>query len=82
MKLKGYYMTAVAKTERGITDIIVFDVKTRAELVQRLNKVHPVVCRLYDFERHLFELNMKPGDGTDAVALAGRLELPLDCEVL
>ena len=29
MKLKGYYMTVVAKTELGITDIIVFDVKTR-----------------------------------------------------
>lgn len=41
MKLKGYYMTAVAKTEMGISDIIVFDVKTRAELVKRLDEVHP-----------------------------------------
>lgn len=82
MKLKGYYMNAVAKTELGITDIIVFDVKTRAELVERLEKAHPVVCRLYDFERHSFVLNLKPGDATDAVALAGRLELPFDCEVL
>lgn len=36
MKLTGYYMTATAKTELGITDITVFDVKTRAELVKRL----------------------------------------------
>lgn len=82
MKLKGYYMAAVAKTELGITDIIVFDVKTRAELVKRLNEEHPGGCRQYDFERHSFELNMKPGDETDAVSLAGRLELPSDCEVL
>ena len=61
MKLTGYYMTAVAKTELGITDIIVFDVKTRAELVKRLNEEHPDVCRLYDFERHPFKLDMKPG---------------------
>ena len=81
MKLTGYYMTAVAKTEQGITDIIVFDVKTRAELVKRLNEEHPDVCRLYDFERHPFKLDMKPGDAVDAVTLAGRLELPLDCEV-
>lgn len=81
MKLKGYYMAAVAKTETGITDIIVFDVKTRAELVKRLDEVHPDVCRLYDFERHPFELNMKPGDASDAVALAGRLGLSSDCEV-
>ena len=81
MKLKGYYMTAVAKTETGITDIIVFDVKTRAELVKKLDEANPDVCRLYDFERHMFELNMKPGDASDAVALAGRLELPSDCEV-
>ena len=26
MKLTGYYMEAVAKTELGITDIIVFDI--------------------------------------------------------
>ena len=76
MKLKGYYMAAVAKTELGITDI-----KTRAELVKRLDEEHPGGCRLYDFERHSFELNMKPGDETDAVSLAGRLELPSDCEV-
>ena len=81
MKLKGYYMAAVAKTELGITDIIVFDVKTRAELVKRLDEEHPDVCRLYDFERHSFELNIKPGDAADAVTLAGRLELPSDCEV-
>ena len=80
MKLKGYYMNVVAKTELGITDIVVFDVKTRAELVKRLNEVHPNVCRLYDFERHSFELNMKPGDASDAVAMAGRLNLP-SCEV-
>lgn len=82
MKLKGYYMTAVAKTELGITDIIVFDVKTRAELVKKLDEAHPVVCRLYDFERHSFELDLKPGDDTFPVALAGRLGLPLDCEVM
>ena len=81
MKLKGYYMSAVAKTELGIIDILVFDVKTRTELVKRLNEMHPDVCRLYDFERHSFELNMKPGDETDAVSLAGRLGLPSDCEV-
>ena len=80
MKLTGYYMNVVAKTELGITDIVVFDVKTRAELVKRLNEVHPNVCRLYDFERHSFELNMKPGDASDAVAMAGRLNLP-SCEV-
>lgn len=82
MKLTDYYMNAVAKTESGITDIIVFDVKTRAELVRRLNEVHPVVCRLYDFERHSFALNLKPGDAIDPVALAIRLDLPIDCEVL
>lgn len=76
MKLTGYYMTATAKTELGITDIIVFDVKTRAELVKRLNEVHSNGCRLYEFERHSFQLNMKPGDAVDAVSLAGRLELP------
>lgn len=81
MKLTGYYMAAVAKTELGITDITVFDVKTRAELVKRLNEVHPDVCRLYDFERHSFQLNIKPGDAVDAVSLAGRLKLP-SCEVL
>ena len=82
MKLKGYYMTAVAKTELGITDIIVFDVKTRAELVKRLNEEHPDVCRLYDFERHPFELNMKLDDATDAATLADRLGLPHHCEVM
>ena len=82
MKLKGYYMEAVAKTELGITDIIVFDVKTRAELEKRLDEVHPNVCRLYDFERHLFELNIKPGDATDAVALAERLGISSYHEVL
>lgn len=82
MKLTGYYMNAVAKTEQGITDIIVFDVKTRAELVQRLDKVHPVMCRLYDFERHPFALNLKPDDATDVLSLAIRLGLPVDCEVL
>ena len=82
MKLKGYYMAAVAKTELGIVDIIVFDVKTRAEMVKRLNEVHPDVCRLYNFERHMFELNMKPGDASDAVTLAKRLGLSSDCEVL
>lgn len=81
MKLKGYYMAAFAKTELGLTDIIVFDVKTRAELVKRLDEEHPDVCRLYDFERHSFELNMKPGDATDAVSLAGRLGIPSYCEV-
>ena len=81
MKLTGYYMTAIAKTEFGITDIIVFDVKTRAELVKRLDEVHPNGCRLYEFERHSFQLNMKPGDAVDAVSLAGRLELLSDCEV-
>ena len=44
MKLKGYYMAAVAKTELGITDIIVFDVKTRAELVKRTRR--GVVCTI------------------------------------
>lgn len=41
-------MTALAKTELGITDIIVFDVKTRAELVKRLNEEHPTcaVCTI------------------------------------
>jgi hypothetical protein len=82
MKLKGYYMEVVAKTELGITDIVVFDVKTRAELVKRLNEVHPDVCRLYDFERHLFELNMKPGDESDAVALAERLGISSAYEVV
>ena len=82
MKLKGYYMTALAKTELGITDIIVFDVKTRAELVERLNKAHPDVCRLYDFERRPFELDMKLDDATDAATLAYRLELPHCCEVM
>lgn len=81
MKLKGYYMAAVAKTELGITDIIVFDVKTRAELVKRLDEVHPDACRLYDFERHSFVLNMNPGDATDAVTLAARLALSSDSEV-
>lgn len=81
MKLTGYYMSAIAKTELGITDITVFDVKTRAELVKRLNEAHPDVCRLYDFERHSFQLNMMPGDAIDAVSLAGRLGLP-SCEVL
>lgn len=76
MKLTGYYMSAIAKT-----DITVFDVKTRAELVKRLNEVYPDVCRLYDFERHSFQLNMMPGDAIDAVSLAGRLGLP-SCEVL
>ena len=82
MKLTGYYMNAVAKTEQGITDIIVFDVKTRAELVQRLDKAHPDTCRLYDFERHPFALNLEPDDATDALSLAIRLALPVDCEVL
>lgn len=45
MKLKGYYMAAVAKTEQGITDIIVFDVKTRAELVKRLEL--PSDCEVF-----------------------------------
>ena len=49
--------------------------------MKRLNEVHPDVCRLYDFERHPFELNMKPGDASDAVTLAKRLELSSDCEV-
>ena len=73
MKLRGYYMEAVAKTELGITDIIVFDVKTRAELVKRLDEAHPEVCRLYDFERHPFNLDINPGDAVDAVSLAERL---------
>lgn len=73
MKLTGYYMEAVAKTELGITDIIVFDVKTRAELVKRLDEEHPEVCRLYDFERHPFKLDMSPGDAVNAVSLAERL---------
>lgn len=81
MKLTGYYMTAVAKTELGITEIIVFDVKTRAELVKRLNDVYSDGCRLYDFERHSFKLDMKPGDAVDAVSLAGRLDIPGGCEV-
>lgn len=42
--MKGHYMNVVAKTEFGITDIIVFDVKTRAELVKRLNEEHPDGC--------------------------------------
>ena len=82
MKLKGYYMHAVAKTELGITDIIVFDVKTRAELVKRLNEIHPDVCRLYDFERHPLELSMQLGDATDAVSLARRLGFADDTEVM
>lgn len=70
-------LTAVAKTERGITEIIVFDVKTRAELVKSIPTC--AVCTI--FERHPFKLDMKPGDAVDAVTLAGRLELPSDCEV-
>ena len=82
MKLRGYYMAGVAKTELGITDVIVFDVKTRAELVNRLDEVHPNVCRLYDFKRYSFNLNVKPNDATDAAALAARLGLPPVSEVL
>jgi hypothetical protein len=37
--------------------------------------------KYYDFERHPFKLDMKPGDAVDAVTLAGRLELSSDCEV-
>lgn len=81
MKLKGYYMSVLAKTELGITEIIVFDVKTRAELVKRLDEEHPDGVRMYEFERHSFELNMKPGDAADAVSSARRLELPSYCEV-
>lgn len=81
MKLTGYYMNVVAKTERGITDIIVFDVKNRAEMVEKLNTVHSNTTRVYDFERHSFALNVEPGDETDPVTLAGRLALPGDCEV-
>lgn len=81
MKMTGYYMEAVAKTELGITDIVVFDVKTRAELVKRLDEEHPEVCRLYDFERHPFKLDIKPGDATDAVSLAERLGISSDNEV-
>ena len=81
MKLTGYYMTALAKTELGLTDIIVFDVKTRAELVKRLDEEHPNMCRLYDFERHPFKLDINPGDAADAVSLARRLGLPSYCEV-
>lgn len=81
MKLTGYYMNVVAKTELGITDIIVFDVKTRAELVEKINTVHSSMCRVYDFERHSFVLTLEPGDETDPVTLAGRLALPGNCEV-
>lgn len=45
MKLIGYYMNVVAKTELGITDIIVFDVKTRAELAGRLQL--PQDCEVF-----------------------------------
>jgi hypothetical protein len=37
MKLTGYYMTAVAKTELGITDIIVFDVKAERRAVDAVS---------------------------------------------
>ena len=83
MKLTGYYMTAVAEFADGIKTIIVFDVRTREELVKALSAAHPdEKFKLYDFSREKFLLEMAVNESTDPGYLADRLDIPQVDEVM